>query len=188
MLGLVTPHLQLDSVLELTAEMLRSEGRTGLLLDLDCTLKDYRAQEIGLPVREWIRDLKASGVRLCLLSNGKKHRIARYASDLQIPFVAKALKPLPFGCRAAIRLLDLSPQNVAIVGDQVFADIMAGRLAKLFTVLVRPTSSDEPIWTRVKRPFERFVLKHNANRSDNSYRRTMNELQSASENTPVHSD
>lgn len=188
MLGLVTPHLQLHSVLDLTAEKLQSEGRTGLLLDLDCTLKDYRATEIDRPVREWIRNLKASGMRLCLLSNGKKHRIARYSSELQIPFVAKALKPLPFGCRAAIRLLDLSPQNVAIVGDQVFADIMAGRLAKLFTILVRPTSSDEPIWTRVKRPFERFVLKHIAGRSDNSCCRAMNELQSTSENTPVLSD
>lgn len=188
MLGLVTPHLQLDSVLDLTAEKLQSEGRTGLLLDLDCTLKDYRAEEISLPVREWIGDLKASGLRLCLLSNGKKHRIARYASDLQIPFVAKALKPLPFGCRAAIRLLELSPQSVAIVGDQVFADIMAGRLAKLFTILVRPSSTDEPIWTRVKRPFERFVLKHFAGRPDNSCCRAMNELQSTNERTPVRSD
>jgi HAD superfamily phosphatase (TIGR01668 family) len=168
MLNLLTPHLQLDSVLELPAERLRSLGRVGLLLDVDCTLKDYRASTIRRPVREWIQSLQEGGMRLCLLTNGKARRIEPLARELQIPFVAKAFKPLPFGCRAALRHLDLQPEQTAIVGDQVFADILAGRLAQLFTILVRPTSPVEPIWTRVKRPLERFVLKRIATRNSQS--------------------
>ena len=45
-----------------------------------------------------------------------------------------------------------------MVGDQLFADVLAGRLAGLYTILVRPTSADEPWFTSVKRPLERRML------------------------------
>jgi uncharacterized protein len=159
MLSLITPHLHVGSVFELDAGRLRSAGRTGLLLDLDCTLKDYHALSIGPAVLAWARALQEAGLRLCLLSNGRPARVEPHAQALQIPFVAKALKPLPYGCRAALRVLDLRPDQTAIVGDQLFADVLAGRLAGLFTILVRPTSPAEPLWTRVKRPLERRVLR-----------------------------
>jgi HAD superfamily phosphatase (TIGR01668 family) len=158
MLSYLTPHLILDSVLELPVDRLRDCGRIGLLLDVDCTLKDHGSSVIDPKVQAWIQSLRDAGFRLCLLSNGVQARIEPFANSLEIPFVARAFKPLPHGCRAAMRLLDLRPEQTAIVGDQIFADILAGRLARLMTVLVRPTSSVEPIWTRVKRPFERFVL------------------------------
>jgi putative phosphatase len=159
MLSLVTPHLYLENVLELTAGRLRAEGRTGLLLDVDCTLKDYHDRHIGQEVVEWAEALCQDGFRLCLLSNGRAGRIEHLAQTLRIPFVARALKPLPYGCRAALRMLELRPEQTAIVGDQLFADVLAGRLAGLFTILVRPTSAAEPLWTRIKRPLERRVLR-----------------------------
>jgi HAD superfamily phosphatase (TIGR01668 family) len=159
MLSFVTPHLYLDSVLEVDAGRLRSAGRTGLLLDLDCTLKDYHARCIGPAVLAWARAVQKAGIRLCLLSNGRPARVEPYARALQVPFVAKAFKPLPYGCRTALRTLNLRPDETAIVGDQLFADVLAGRLAGLFTILVRPTSPAEPLWTRVKRPLERRVLR-----------------------------
>jgi len=159
MLTLVTPHLYLDNVLELTAGRLRAAGRTGLLLDVDCTLKNYHDRHIGPAVVAWAAGLLQDGLRLCLLSNGRAERIERLAQSLQIPFVARALKPLPYGCRAALRMLELRAEETAIVGDQLFADVLAGRLAGLFTILVRPTSPAEPLWTRVKRPLERRVLR-----------------------------
>jgi HAD superfamily phosphatase (TIGR01668 family) len=165
MLALLTPHLQLDSVVNLSPEHLHSINRVGLLLDVDCTLKDHGAPAFPPSTVEWIRLMKSSGLRMCLLSNGKARRIEPLARTLQIPFVAKAFKPFPFGCRAALRLLDLPSEQCAIVGDQIFADVLAGQLARLFTVLVRPTSPIEPIWTRIKRPFERLVLKRIASRT-----------------------
>jgi HAD superfamily phosphatase (TIGR01668 family) len=165
MLSLLTPHLQLASVLDLPAGRLRAHGRVGLLLDLDCTLKDYGAAVIGPPVLAWLRSLRGAGLRLCLLSNGKPRRIEPFARELQLPFIAQAFKPLPFGCRAALRLLGLRPEQTAIIGDQLFADVLAGRLARLFTILVRPTSPAEPWWTRVKRPLERHVLQRIARRA-----------------------
>ncbi|MCI0464835.1 MAG: YqeG family HAD IIIA-type phosphatase [Gemmataceae bacterium] len=158
MLRSLAPDLHLNSVLELTVGRLRTLGLQGLLLDVDCTLKDYHAERIPEPVQSWIEELRSAGVRMCLLSNGKSRRIGRLAQTVNLPYVARALKPLPFGCYRGLRRLALRPAQVAVVGDQLFADVLAGRLAGLFTVLVRPTSPAEPWFTRIKRPFERGVL------------------------------
>lgn len=133
--------------------------RPGLMLDVDSTLKDHGASEFSAEVVAWATRLRNSGARLCLLSNGRAERIGQLARTLDIPFVAKAFKPLPYGCRAALRQLGLAPERAAVAGDQVFADVMAGRLARVFTILVRPTSPREPWFTRIKRPFERQILK-----------------------------
>jgi len=172
MLSFLTPHWIVNSVLELPTDRLRDSGRTGLLLDVDCTLKDYGSSVIDPKVQAWIQSLREGGFRLCLLSNGVRARIEPFANSLEIPFVARAFKPFPCGCHSAMRLLELRPEQTAIVGDQIFADILAGRLARLMTILVRPTSPVEPIWTRVKRPFERFVLNRISTRANQSGRGT----------------
>lgn len=159
MFSLIIPHLQLSSVQKLDTVLLRHFDLKGLLLDVDCTLKDHGATEFPAPVRSWVKWLQAEGFRLCLLSNGKPRRIGELARQLDLPFVAQAFKPLPRGCLRAMRMLELAPQQTAMVGDQLFADVLAGRLAGLFTILVRPTSPKEPWFTRLKRPVERRVLR-----------------------------
>jgi putative phosphatase len=159
MLSFVKPHLYLTSVLDLDVAFLRRHGLRGLLLDLDCTLKHYHDEAFCAGVPEWIENLRTAGIKLCLLSNGKPRRIATFALRLHVPFVAQAFKPLPLGCQVALRKLGLRAEECGMVGDQIFADILAGRLAGLFTVLVRPTTHDEPWFTRLKRPFERGLLR-----------------------------
>lgn len=159
MLSLVRPNLQVESVIELDAARLRGLGVDNLLVDMDCTLKDYVATEISREVRQWAAELRAKNFALCILSNGRPHRIGQLAEGLGVPFVAKAYKPLPFRCRQAVERLQLDRNRTAVVGDQLFADVLAGRLAGLYTILVRPTSTIEPWFTRAKRPMERCVLR-----------------------------
>lgn len=158
MLQFLRPHLRLTSVRELRVEHLRERHLEGLLLDLDCTLKDHDAPEVGIPVVKWMEGLLQEGIRLCLFSNGRPARVGQLAQGLGIPFVAQAFKPLPFRCRTGAAKLGLALRQVAVVGDQLFADVLAGRLAGAFTILVKPTSPVEPWFTRLKRPFERQVL------------------------------
>jgi HAD superfamily phosphatase (TIGR01668 family) len=157
--ALFAPRLQLASILDLDLALLRRFGLQGLLLDIDCTLKDHGATGFSEPVQAWVKMLQAEGIRLCLLSNGKPRRIGRLARQLDLPFVAAAFKPLPLGCARAVKMLDLTRRRTAMVGDQLFADVLAGRLAGLFTILVRPTSPHEPWFTRLKRPVERRLLR-----------------------------
>ena len=154
-LRLVTPHLCVESVLDLDVDRLRSLGIQALLLDVDCTLKRYRQELPDESIVGWVASVRAGGVGVCLFSNGRGRRIQRVAERLGVPFVAKACKPLPLRCPAALRCLGARRDRAAVVGDQIFADILAGRLAGLFTILVRPIHPEEEPWfTRLKRPLE----------------------------------
>lgn len=160
MLRFLAPHLRVKSVRELSLQRLRELGIDALLLDVDCTLKRYRHEEVTPEVAAWLEELRAGGIGLCLVSNGWGRRVRRFAQRLDLPFVAKALKPFPFGCRAAVRKMGFRRSRTAMVGDQLFADVMAARLAGLTSILVRPIHPEEEPWfTRIKRPPERCLLR-----------------------------
>lgn len=159
MCRLLKPDLRIDSVVQLDPERLRGLNLAALLLDVDCTLKPYREETVSPEVEDWLGRLRAAEIRVCLVSNGRAARIGRLAEALRLPFVCGACKPLPFGCRAALRRIGADRRRAAMVGDQLFADVMAGRLASLVCILVRPIHPEqEPWFTRMKRPLERFLL------------------------------
>ncbi len=146
--------------MELTPERLRELALDSLLLDVDCTLKRYRETQVSESVGEWLRTLQGVGIGLCLVSNGRGARIERFASGLGLSFIAKACKPLPWGLKRAIRQHGFKHERTAMVGDQLLADIVAGNLAGLTTVLVRPIHPEEEQWfTRIKRQPERWLLR-----------------------------
>lgn len=156
---LVHPHFRLPDVYALTPQWLASAGLEALLLDVDCTLKRYGTRELSREILLWLGEVLEAGVQVCLVSNGLKHRIEPLAVKCGLPFVAMALKPLPFGCWRAVRTLGVQRTKTAMVGDQLFADIMAGNLAGLTTILVEPIHPEEEPWfTRSKRPLERWLL------------------------------
>jgi HAD superfamily phosphatase (TIGR01668 family) len=135
-------------------------GLEALLLDVDCTLKRFRDEEPAPEVVAWLDELRRGGIGLCLVSNGLDGRVRRFAEKLDLPYVSKALKPFPLGCRAALRKMKFLPSRTAMVGDQLFADVMAARLAGLTSILVRPIHpEDEPWFTRLKRGPERWLLR-----------------------------
>ncbi len=160
MLRFLAPHVCVESVRQLSLNRLRNLGLDALLLDVDCTLKRYRDEEVTPGVAAWLDELRRGGIGLCLVSNGLGGRVRRFAERLDLPFVSKALKPFPFGCRAAMRKMKFQPSRTAMVGDQLFADVMAARLAGLTSILVRPIHPEEEPWfTRLKRVPERCLLR-----------------------------
>lgn len=131
-----------------------------MLLDVDCTLKFYRSKTLLPEIAAWLERKQKQGFYFCLFSNGRKGRISRLAEELELPFYAPAFKPFPSGCRKAMQMLNLDPQYTAVIGDQLFTDVIAANLADIRSILVKPLRPyEEPIFTRVKRPFERLVLK-----------------------------
>ena len=159
MFSRLQPNLILDSVQDITPELLQRHGLLSLLLDVDCTLKRYRATEIPPESQRWIQSLQNAGIGLCLLSNGRAQRIRPIAEQIGVSFISPAMKPSPLGCRSAIKMMGFDPKATAMVGDQVFADILAGKFAGIFTILVTPIHPEEERWyTRIKRPLEKWVL------------------------------
>lgn len=157
---ILSPNRRIERVTELTAERLAAWGIESLLLDADCTLKRYSSPDVEPDIYEWLLSMKTAGIGLRLVSNGLAERIGALARRLDILFTAKALKPLPFGVLRAVRQSGFDFKKTAMVGDQLFADILAGNLAGLFTVYVEPIHPEEEHWyTRLKRPPERLFLR-----------------------------
>ena len=153
------PRYRAEHVTDLTAERLAQLGIKALLLDVDCTLKRYTRPMPAQDVLDWIDAMRRAGIFLCLVSNGKGPRIAQTAAKLNLPYIALALKPLPRGCRRALKEYSLRAGETAMVGDQLLADIVAGNMAGLTTILVTPIHPEEEhLYTRVKRPLEKFFL------------------------------
>lgn len=160
MLRHLAPHLRIESVLDLGTEQVRALGLEALILDVDCTLKSYCNTICAPEVTAWVKELLGANLRVCLVSNGREPRIRRFAEGLGVPYIARALKPMPRGIQTAMRRLGVTPRQTAMVGDQLFADVMAGRLAGVFTILVRPIRPEEEPWyTRLKRRPEVLLLR-----------------------------
>ncbi|HHW74588.1 MAG TPA: HAD hydrolase-like protein, partial [Firmicutes bacterium] len=70
-----------------------------------------------------------------------------------------AVKPRRRAFRKALQILDLTASETAVVGDQIFTDVLGGNRLGLYTILVTPINDKEFIWTRMIRCLERFVLK-----------------------------
>lgn len=158
--GPFLPDYRVAVVNELSPRALAEMGVESVLLDVDCTLKRYDSESVEPWVEAWLATLRDANIRVCLLSNGKGRRIGEFAEKYKLEYVAMALKPFPFGIRRAIREQGWNRKTTAMVGDQIFADILAGNLAGVKTVLVTPIHPEmEPIFTRVKRPFEKIIIK-----------------------------
>lgn len=151
---MITPSWYVSSILEIEPDQFKEVEVYGLLLDLDNTLRNYGETAFSDASSDWLRRIKEAGIRACLFSNGSAHKVQKASQMLGIPFVAHAYKPLPIRVRTALALLGLPAEQTALVGDQLFADVLAGRLAGVRTILVEQTSRHEPWFTRLKRPLE----------------------------------
>ncbi len=153
------PDLYVNSVVDLTPSKLRDLGIKNLLLDVDCTLKSYKEQEVPQEIRNWLQMLKNNGTGLCLISNGMGRRISKIAGSLSLPYIASAMKPSIRGCNQALSQHGFLREETAIVGDQLFSDIWAGHRAHLFTIHVKPIHPEqEPLFAQYKRPLESLIF------------------------------
>uniref|UniRef100_A0A831U5P3 YqeG family HAD IIIA-type phosphatase n=1 Tax=Thermus islandicus TaxID=540988 RepID=A0A831U5P3_9DEIN len=146
------PRAVLPSLLHLTPEWLRARGLKGVVLDLDNTLLPYGEEDLSPAYRAWLLELRREAP-IYLLSNALPERFARIQKRLGLPGHAPALKPW-LGFRRALAALGLPPGEVAVVGDQVFTDVLGGNLVGAYTVLVPPLKEREFFYTRFIRMLE----------------------------------
>ena len=138
---------------------LRARGIRGMILDLDNTIVPWGAREAGPALPVWIADVRRAGLRLCIVSNNMGRRVTTLATSLGLPLVTGALKPRRKALRRALSVMGTTPDATALVGDQLFTDILGGNRLGLHTILVRPQSPREFPLTRVVRVLERALLR-----------------------------
>ena len=133
------PHWTGGSIFDIDPAALAKRGVTLLLADLDNTLVPYGVAEPNHQVRAWKAALEAAGITLFILSNSRRPgRAQRYAQALGVPYEGHAGKPKRGGFQRAMARMGVTPEETAIVGDQIFTDTWGGNNAGVLTLLVHP--------------------------------------------------
>ena len=116
-----------------------------LFLDVDKTILHGKSILINKSVKEWILEAKLS-MKLHLLSNNpSRNRIMNVANQLKITYTHGASKPRRKATQDQLDKIDLYPNEIAIVGDRIFTDILLGNRLGLYTVLIKPIQPQEII-------------------------------------------
>ncbi len=159
MLEKLKPKLFVDSIYHIDFEKLRNRGIKGIIIDLDNTITEWNNSELSNKAVDWFKVMADCNLKACIASNNSKARVVEVADKLGIPYIAKAIKPRTGAFKKAMKTMGTTPEETAVVGDQIFTDILGGNRLNLFTVLVVPLNPKEFIGTRLVRMIERRILK-----------------------------
>jgi len=159
MLEKLKPKLYVDSIHDIDFAKLKVNGIKGIIIDLDNTITEWNNCILPEKAIEWFKKIPENNLKACVVSNNDENRVFKAANKLGIPYVAKANKPRRGAFRKAMDIMGTSSEETAVVGDQIFTDILGGNRLDLFTILVVPLTPKEFIGTRVVRMVERKILK-----------------------------
>ena len=154
---LLYPKDHFTSVIDITPEYLSENNIKALILDVDNTLIDYD-KNLSEDIIKWAEDLKSKNIKMIILSNSNsKTKVAEVAKKLNLEYFYFGIKPLKIGFKKVKNKLELENENIAVVGDQIFTDIIGANRMKMYSILVDPIA-EKDIWvTKIKRPIENYI-------------------------------
>ncbi|MDD5382739.1 MAG: YqeG family HAD IIIA-type phosphatase [Candidatus Margulisbacteria bacterium] len=157
--NLFQPKLVVNDIHEINFKALKDKGIEALILDIDDTLLPRTVNDISPQVFEWVVDRKNEGFRLCLTSNSRHPLRVKYIGDtLGLPAMSLGFKPLPFAFWNSMKILQSKPENTAMIGDQLFMDILGANLLNIFSIYVKHLTEETFIFRKWMRLAEAWVL------------------------------
>lgn len=155
---LLYPDYYFKNITKIDVKLLQDNKIQGLILDVDNTLIDYDHNLID-GLQEWYKEIKNNNIKACILSNSnKKDKVKATAEKLDIPYIFFGTKPLKRGFKKAMEILQLKNENIAVIGDQIFTDVLGANRCKMKSILVEPISEKDILITVIKRPIEKYII------------------------------
>ena len=153
------PKWWMKNVLSIDEDFIKKNHLRGLILDLDNTLSMHGSPAAEEGVMEWLEEMRRLGIKMRVLSNNTKKRVEPLAKKLGLEYTAFACKPLTVGISRALKKMRLPKSSVALVGDQIFTDIIGGNLKRMPTILVEPFHMEDKPSFKLKRKLESVLFK-----------------------------
>lgn len=144
MTNLLQPSLVLGKpVIYLNAEILKQHHLEGLILDVDETLVPLKSRQASDELMIWINEIRQVAKIWLVSNNLSENRIGSIAQSLDLPYILGARKPSRKCLRQAADRMQLPVDKIAMVGDRLFTDVLAGNRLQMFTILVEPMVDPE---------------------------------------------
>lgn len=141
------PKRSAKDIYEITPEFLCEQGVKLLLMDLDNTLSPYIVDDATEELKGWIENLKRGGIEPFIFSNNKGDRPMLFAQQLGLEYVKLAKKPRQAMLQRVLADKGYTPAETAIIGDQIYTDVLCGSIGGLYTIVVKPILLHNPLHT-----------------------------------------
>ena len=143
------PDVILNSLTELTPELLSAQGVSFLMMDFDNTIVPYTTDVPTEPMRAWLEQMKSSNIRLCVVSNSKRPRVVTFCKAYGLDCITHARKPFQKRISECQPRFQLRPSQAALVGDQIYTDVLGANCAGLTSILVSAIDN-HTIWLKLR--------------------------------------
>jgi len=157
---LFKPNLTAKDIYNIDFGKLKAKGINALLVDIDDTLLPRGVNDISPQIFEWVVARKEEGFKVCLTSNSYHPLRVKYFGDtLGVPAMSLSLKPFPFAFRRSLKEINAKPEETAMIGDQLFMDILGANLLGIYSIYVKYVTPEGFFLRRWMRQAEDWVLK-----------------------------
>ncbi len=152
------PKKMVHRVTDISPEYLQQQGIRGLILDIDNTLTTHDNPIPSEGVAHWLELMRESGLKMIVLSNNHGPRVEPFAKILGLDYMAEGKKPLTSGFKRCAAALELKKEQLCIIGDQIFTDVLGGNLYGCHSILVEPIQPEHTAFFKFKRFLEKIIL------------------------------
>ena len=142
---------------DLSPAFLQQRGITLLLMDFDNTMLPYTTNVPTQELLDWLEGMKAAGITLCIVSNSHKARVPAFSDAYDVSCVIRAAKPGTRGIREAMERFGAKQSDTALVGDQIYTDVLGAKRAGV-TALIVKSIHNHTIWLKLRHLLEVPVL------------------------------
>ena len=125
-----------------------------VLLDIDNTLAPFKDYEINDKIKDYLNNLKNLGYDVLIYSNASTRRIQYFAKEYGIRYFTRACKPFSTEIKHFLKNNRYKPDEVLLIGDQLFTDVFCANRYKIHVAWVEPLSKKEDLFTTFKRVLE----------------------------------
>ena len=163
------PDYNFDKITDITPADLKIMGVKTVAIDLDNTTVPYSSLRLEKGVKKWIDEMRENGIKVIIVTNaliGRSFILSKKMGN--IPFIPLAFKPSPVALRIASFFLDVENEEMAMIGDQLFTDVLAANRLGAVSVKVEPLGEDGWLFKRyfkTKRELELLYLRNFENPS-----------------------
>lgn len=147
------PKYRFKSVLDISVEDLNKMGAKAIALDIDNTICNDGTTKCIDGLENWVEEIQKADIKIMIISNAIPRRPKIISKALGLPYIANAKKPKPHTLIQGAEMMGVEIQELAMVGDQIFADILAANACGAIPVLVDslPGKTRFPIFYAIRR-------------------------------------